>query len=248
MQGPSVSSYRGPGSARFGGRIAGIPVPSSASGLRLSYRRLFFSSWTAPCDRTVTGRAVKRLSERDGRRLHPREPAPGMADHIDEEALARSDVSGEKADRRTSRRRHPDMTRERARTERRDLDKERGEPLAGRGGPRRCGPWWTASARTTARPLGDGESRPRILITNDDGVELRGLLRPETGPQILMATVTVVVLVHEPIVWFGHGEDVHAGHRRVRERDPCRCRGLLRWTGPPDGRRCSGRLPRPDSR
>ena len=33
----------------------------------------------------------------------------------------------------------PDMTRERARSERRDLDKERGEPLAGgaaRGGPR----------------------------------------------------------------------------------------------------------------
>ena len=42
------------------------------------------------------------------------------------------------------------MTRERARTERRDLDKERGEPLAGtalRGSPR--------SLRAHARPLGD---------------------------------------------------------------------------------------------
>lgn len=68
----------------------------------------------------------------------------------------------------------PDMTRERARTERRDLDKERGEPLAGgvggapRGGPR--------ALRRMARPLTDWSSRPRILITNDDGVESRGLL------------------------------------------------------------------------
>ena len=64
-----------------------------------------------------------------------------------------------------------DMTRERARTERRDLDKERGEPLAGtalRGSPR--------SLRAHARPLGDWTSRPRILVTNDDGVESRGLL------------------------------------------------------------------------
>src|SRR3954453_1184080 len=62
----------------------------------------------------------------------------------------------------------PDMTRERARTERRDLDKERGEPVAGggaRGGPR--GP------PKAAPPLGDGTSRPRILVSNDDGVESR---------------------------------------------------------------------------
>jgi 5'-nucleotidase len=63
----------------------------------------------------------------------------------------------------------PDMTRERARTERRDLDKERGEPLAGaRGGPR--------ALRGNARPLDQWEGRPRILVTNDDGVESRGLL------------------------------------------------------------------------
>ena len=63
------------------------------------------------------------------------------------------------------------MTRERARTERRDLDKERGEPLAGgaaRGGPR--------ALRDSARPLAEWTSRPRILVTNDDGVESRGLL------------------------------------------------------------------------
>ncbi|HYH93354.1 MAG TPA: 5'/3'-nucleotidase SurE [Candidatus Saccharimonadales bacterium] len=65
----------------------------------------------------------------------------------------------------------PDMTRERARTERRDVDKERGEPLAGgaaRGGPR--------ALRTPARPKPEWTTRPRILVTNDDGVESRGLL------------------------------------------------------------------------
>ena len=61
------------------------------------------------------------------------------------------------------------MTRERARTERRDLDKERGEPVAGqRGGPR--------SLKRMGRPLGDWTTRPRILVTNDDGIESRGIL------------------------------------------------------------------------
>ncbi len=63
----------------------------------------------------------------------------------------------------------PDMTRERARTERRDLDKERGEPVAGgkaRSGPRALG----------ERPTQERTGRPRILVTNDDGVESRGLL------------------------------------------------------------------------
>ncbi len=69
----------------------------------------------------------------------------------------------------------PDMTRERARTERRDLDKERGEPLAGgvAGGVARGGP---RALRTNARPLGEWTTKPRILVTNDDGVESRGLL------------------------------------------------------------------------
>ena len=65
----------------------------------------------------------------------------------------------------------PDMTRERARTERRDLDKERGEPLAG--GVTRPSP---RALRATARPLAEWSTRPRILVTNDDGVESRGLL------------------------------------------------------------------------
>ncbi len=70
----------------------------------------------------------------------------------------------------------PDLSRERARTERRDIDKERGEPVAGgsaRGGPR--------ALRGNARPLGEWDGRPRILVTNDDGVELRGLLALKTA-------------------------------------------------------------------
>lgn len=80
----------------------------------------------------------------------------------------------------------PDMTRERARTERRDLDKERGEPLAGgaaRGGPR--------ALRTHARPLGEWTSKPKILVTNDDGVESRGLLALKQALEG-MGEVTVV--------------------------------------------------------
>ncbi len=80
----------------------------------------------------------------------------------------------------------PDMTRERARSERRDVDKERGEPVAGgaaRGGPR--------ALRAHARPLGEWTSRPRILITNDDGVESRGLLALKQALEPL-GEVTVV--------------------------------------------------------
>ncbi len=80
----------------------------------------------------------------------------------------------------------PDMTRERARTERRDLDKERGEPLAGgaaRGGPR--------ALRKHARPLGEWTTQPKILVTNDDGIESRGLLALKQALEG-MGEVTVV--------------------------------------------------------
>ncbi len=80
----------------------------------------------------------------------------------------------------------PDMTRERARSERRDLDKERGEPLAG--GAARAGP---RALRTPARPVPHYTSRPRILVTNDDGVESRGLLALKQALEA-MGDVTVV--------------------------------------------------------
>jgi 5'/3'-nucleotidase len=84
----------------------------------------------------------------------------------DEDAGGRREGPGDEAATPSS---APDMTRERARSERRDLDKERGEPVAGpRGKPR--------ALKRIGRPLGAWTSRPRILVTNDDGIESRGLL------------------------------------------------------------------------
>jgi 5'-nucleotidase len=65
-----------------------------------------------------------------------------------------------------------DGQRDAQRVERRSLDRERGEPLAV--GERRL-----SSPRATvreARPLAEWTTRPRILVTNDDGIESRGLL------------------------------------------------------------------------
>ena len=82
---------------------------------------------------------------------------PREAEAVREES-ARAEPRGS----RQGRADQPDMTRERARSERRDLDKERGEPLAGgagRGGPR--------ALRTPSRPVPEWTSRPRILVTNN---------------------------------------------------------------------------------
>jgi 5'-nucleotidase len=65
-----------------------------------------------------------------------------------------------------------EIARDQERVERRDVDRERGEPLAQR--DRRLAP--PRSRPRTARPLGEWDSRPRILVTNDDGIESRGLL------------------------------------------------------------------------
>jgi 5'-nucleotidase len=65
-----------------------------------------------------------------------------------------------------------DIRREAERVERRDVDRERGEPLAMR--DRRLAP--PRARPRSARPLAEWDSRPRILVTNDDGIESRGLL------------------------------------------------------------------------
>jgi len=104
----------------------------------------------------------------------------------------------------------PDMSRERARVERRDLDKERGEPLAGgaaRGGPR--------ALRRTARPLHDWRTRPRILITNDDGVESRGLLELKLALDPIGDTTVVAPDTNQSAV--GHTKTLMRP-LRVRER------------------------------
>ena len=104
----------------------------------------------------------------------------------------------------------PDMTRERARTERRDVDKERGEPVAGgasRGGPRALHPG--------ARPLHDWSTRPKILITNDDGVESRGLLALKQALDAFGDTTVVAPDTNQSAV--GHQKTLMRP-LRVRER------------------------------
>ena len=74
-----------------------------------------------------------------------------------------------------------------ARVERRDVDRERGEPLAhGEHGATR-----PRATTRQARPLGEWDTRPRILITNDDGIESRGLLSLKQALEPL-GDVTVV--------------------------------------------------------
>jgi 5'-nucleotidase len=102
------------------------------------------------------------------------------------------------------------MTRERARTERRDLDLERGEPLAGgaaRGGPR--------ALRRSAKPLTEWSSRPRILVTNDDGVESRGLLALKEALDQIGETTVVAPETNQSAV--GHTKTLMRP-LRVRER------------------------------
>jgi predicted PurR-regulated permease PerM len=74
------------GSVLIGGRIAGIPgaifgIPIAAVVSAFLLEFLHRSSG----DRSVTGRAARRLEERDGRPVRiPREPPPGSASDIDE--------------------------------------------------------------------------------------------------------------------------------------------------------------------
>ena len=108
------------------------------------------------------------------------------------------------------RRELPDMTRERSRTERRDVDLERGEPVAGgaaRGGPR--------ALRRMARPIGDWTTRPKILITNDDGIESRGLLALKQAMDLLGDTTVVAPDTNQSAV--GHQKTLMRP-LRVRER------------------------------
>src|SRR6187455_3642846 len=102
------------------------------------------------------------------------------------------------------------MTRERARTERRDLDKERGEPVAGGAARGR-----SRALRAVAKPLGDWTGTPRILITNDDGVESRGLLALKQALDPIGDTVVVAPDTNQSAV--GHQKTLMRP-LRVRER------------------------------
>jgi 5'-nucleotidase len=110
-------------------------------------------------------------------------------------------MSAEDADR-------PEMSRERARTERRDLDKERGEPLAGARGGRRA-------LKRMGRPLDAWATRPRILVTNDDGIESHGIVALKRALDAIGDVVVVAPDSNQSAV--GHQKTL-TRPLRVRER------------------------------
>ena len=102
----------------------------------------------------------------------------------------------------------PEMSRERARTERRDVDKERGEPLAGPRGGRRA-------LKRMGRPLDAWTSRPRILVTNDDGIESHGIVALKRALDAIGDVVVVAPDSNQSAV--GHQKTL-TRPLRVRER------------------------------
>jgi len=74
------------GSVLIGSRIAGIPGAIFGIPIAAVVSAFFFQFLhRASADRTVTGRAARRLAAREGRPVHvPREPSPGTATDIDD--------------------------------------------------------------------------------------------------------------------------------------------------------------------
>ncbi len=102
----------------------------------------------------------------------------------------------------------PDMSRERARAERRDVDMEHGEPLAGaRAGSR--------PLKRLGRPLTIWTARPRILVTNDDGIDSLGLLALKQALEVVGDVEVVAPETNQSAV--GHGKTMMRP-LRVRER------------------------------
>jgi predicted PurR-regulated permease PerM len=74
------------GSVLVGSRIAGIPGAIFGIPIAAVVSAFFFQSLhRASGDRSVTGRAARRVAAREGRPVHiPREPAPGSVADIDD--------------------------------------------------------------------------------------------------------------------------------------------------------------------
>jgi predicted PurR-regulated permease PerM len=74
------------GSVLIGSRVAGIPGAIFGIPIAAVVSAFFFQYLhRASADRTVAGRAARRLAARDGRPVHvPREPTPGTATDIDD--------------------------------------------------------------------------------------------------------------------------------------------------------------------
>ncbi len=111
--------------------------------------------------------------------------------------------------------------REIRRVERRDVDRERGEPLAA--GERRV-----HAPRSTprhARPIDEWDSRPRILITNDDGIESRGLLALKQALEPLGDTYVLAPETNQSAV--GHTKTFM---RPLRVRERTLADGSIGWS------------------
>jgi predicted PurR-regulated permease PerM len=80
------------GSVLVGSRIAGIPGAIFGIPIAAVVSAFFFQFLhRASADRSVTGRAARRVATREGRPVHvPREPAPGSATDIDDGGQASS--------------------------------------------------------------------------------------------------------------------------------------------------------------
>jgi predicted PurR-regulated permease PerM len=85
------------GSVLIGSRIAGVPGAIFGIPIAAVVSAFFFNFLHRTTgDRSVTGRAARRLSERDGRPVHvPREPTPGSAEDIEEDADDADDVAAD---------------------------------------------------------------------------------------------------------------------------------------------------------
>ncbi len=112
-------------------------------------------------------------------------------------------------------------SRERDRTERRALDRERGEPLAA--GERRVHP--PRSTPRSARPLDEWDTRPRILVTNDDGIESRGLLALKQALEPLGDVYVIAPETNQSAV--GHTKTFM---RPLRVRERTLADGTLGWS------------------
>ena len=162
--------------AGVAGAIFAVPVAAVAA----SFFHHFLNRSAAPRD--VTTRAAKVVEQREGRRVRVPKPPMATPEPADATPPTTAANSGRRqaghvtTERRRSGRRRSaeglDVSREAQRVERRDVDREQGEPLAARE-QRRHKP--RATTRQ-ARPLSEWPTRPRILVTNDDGIESRGLL------------------------------------------------------------------------
>ena len=157
--------------AGIAGAIFGIPVAAVVSAfffhfLHRDLGRPIRAGRAARPPERARGPAGPRPARADAgpaRRTSTRTPGEWVPRH-------RRARAGRARPRRDRRRPDPDMTRERARTERRDLDKERGEPLAGGARPRRpAGPAHDRRGPLPEYTSSRGSSSPTTTASNRAG-------------------------------------------------------------------------------